>query len=205
MAKVFVKQGEISSSVTWLYKIITNNPIEVIKVDQTASNDNPLKILPYLIDGEAQIWGDFTVISHLAEKTGNKNSLCGDTSEEKSQINSLLFWLAGSFSRSALRDYVFPKKDGANICKLDLDSDNALLIEHGFKSTSSHLDNLEKSYFNVDNKKSLTSKQSIADYYLALILLELEKNQFKLDNWKNTNAWFKGFKPEVEKLLNQMV
>lgn len=104
-----------------------------------------------------------------------------------------------------MRDYVYPQKDNNNDCKLDLESDNLLLVEHGLKSASLHLDRIEKNVFTDPSKKTVFEKETIVDYYLALILLEMVKSNFKLDAWKNTQLWFSNFKPELEKILSGMV
>ena len=108
-------------------------------------------------------------------------------------------------SRASFRNYVYPQKESDNLCKLDLESDNILLVDHGLKSTSSHMDRIEKNVFNNAAKKTFFEKETIVDYYLALVLSELEKFNFKLDAWKNTQSWFNNFKPELEKVLSQMV
>jgi len=65
--------------------------------------------------------------------------------------------------------------------------------------------NIENGYFSESSKKYLTDKQTIVDYYLAIILLQLEKGNLKLDAWPNTSSWLKEFKPEIEKVQALMV
>lgn len=67
------------------------------------------------------------------------------------------------------------------------------------------MDRIEKNVFNDAAKKTFFGKETIVDYYFALVLSELEKFNFKLDAWKNTQTWFNNFKPELEKVLGQMV
>ena len=109
------------------------------------------------------------------------------------------------FYRCALHDYVYPQQTESNTWRLELDSDNALLIEHGHKLVTTQMANIEDGYFSEPSKKYLTDKQTIVDYFLAIILIQLEKSNLKLDGWPNTFNWLKEFKPEVEKVQALMV
>lgn len=88
----------------------------------------------------------------------------------------------------------------ARNCKLDIEADNKLLVNHGFQKTSEQLTDIER-IFNTGKSNFLCDKPTVADYYLALILIQLENVNMKFDNWPMVQTWYKEYKTNILALL----
>ncbi|XP_057305989.1 glutathione S-transferase D2-like isoform X2 [Hydractinia symbiolongicarpus] len=189
MAKLYVKEYDVDSKLPWLYIILTKSPVDIVIFkpgDTQHTLMNPAKILPFLLDEDVKIWGTVAVLLYLTQKFGN-NLYHGQNADEKAKINSILYWTGGPFYRSAITNFVRPQQSEP-FYKLP-GNDNQLLIQHGKKNITDHLDTLEKQYF-TKKKYVHGDAETIADFYICNILMELERFKFDFSKWPKTEKWF---------------
>ena len=74
------------------------------------------------------------------------------------------------------------------------------MLELGLRNTSQQLDTLEEQYFDK-SKFMCGEKETIVDYYAAIILIELEKVQFDFSKWEKTKCWFTEMRSKVKSIL----
>lgn len=75
-------------------------------------------------------------------------------------------------------------------------NDNQLLIQHGKKNITEHLDTLEKQYF-TKKKYVHGDAETIADFYICNILMELERFKFDFSKYPKTEKWFNEMSQKV--------
>lgn len=68
-------------------------------------------------------------------------------------------------------------------------------MEYGLTRLTSHMESIEKRY--LDKQKYLTGvKVTIADSYVATILLQLEWTKFNFKMWPKVDAWLRRIKQQ---------
>jgi len=197
MAKLYIADGDPDSQICQLYSKKNKIQLEIVRYnpqDPHQSLVNPLRIVPFLLDGEIKAWGCNATLLYLAETYG-KFDLFGDSLEERTKVNALLSWTAGTLSRSVLTSLVHPQQ--YDTFKLSDKAHNDLLIESGSRMTKECLDILETQY--LSKKKCLCGdSESLADLYAAQVLLSLTSVSFSLSKWPKTEQWLQRMKTKIE-------
>jgi len=196
MAKLYVKSDDVNSRLPWLYALLTKcSDVELIHFNAEDSHQlllNPTKSLPFLIHDDIRVFGGLAVCLYLAEKFASYTSYSKSLNEQV-KYNSILFWSANTLYRQVLDNYVLPQiKEG---CQLSA-GDNEYLLEHGLKNTKDELTALEETYLSK-TKYLCGDHEFIGDYYVALILMDLDKIQFDLSPWPKTKLWYDGMKLKI--------
>ncbi|XP_057298415.1 glutathione S-transferase theta-1-like [Hydractinia symbiolongicarpus] len=178
--------------IVWLYCLQNNLPLEINDVDIFGGEHNtnefrelsPHGEIPLLVDGEVKIYGACAILFYLGEKYTKFNRF-GESNAEKAMVNSLLSWTSLELHSTAGHRVVYPHF----MEQYHLEDDaTESLIEKGTIDLTRHLEMLENLY--LSKTKYLTGGfPTIADYYVATVLVQLEWINFGLELWPKISAW----------------
>ena len=94
--------------------------------------------------------------------------------------------------RYVLLSYVFPQSKE----EFKLESNNNLLIAYGLQKTHEQLHLIEEIYFSSGDS-IFESQVTICDYYLALVLMELDQYNFDFSKYPKMNIWMQKYITEI--------
>eukprot|EP00795_Rhopilema_esculentum_P017262 gene17262-8825_t len=167
MAKLFIDKNDIASRAAWFYVLMHEAPIEIYEFNpnnEELEEENPLKMVPFLIDGHVKVWGSQATIFYIAEKYSAFEGL-GKTFEERAKTESILAWANTTLYRTVITDFVAPQiyEDEA----LPGES-SKIQVEFARKSLTEQLDVLEGSYLKIKNYMIQDSVHFV-DYYVVVL------------------------------------
>jgi len=201
MARLFINKVDIASRITWFYVLMSKSPVEIYEYNdenEELEEENPIKMVPFLMDGDVKIWGSQACILYLAEKHGTIEEF-GKANEGRAKIESMLSWATSSLFRNVAEDYVVPKLYDEG----DLNGEyRRLQIEFGKKAVHEQLDVMESRYLKK-NKFILGKEVHFVDYYIGMILSMLDKVDFDFSKWPHTFKWYKIIKDDVYKMIQE--
>ncbi|CAH1780469.1 unnamed protein product [Owenia fusiformis] len=186
--------------VVWLYLLQNNIPHNLIDVDFTKNEQsapeflkkNPHQEVPILVDGEVIVFEGQAILRYLATQYRNLAGY-GLTLSQRMLTESIISWANGELHRVVGYRYTYPQF--LERFRLPSESANEALVESGIQSLTRHLETLEKRY--LDKNKYLTGdKLTVADSYVATILLQVEWTAFKFKIWPKVDEWIKRVKQQ---------
>ena len=101
--------------------------------------------------------------------------------------------------RSILLNYVYPKTN-EEYSLPGSESINKDFLELGYRNTCQQLDTIEDHYLKR-TKFLYGDKETIVDYYAALIIMELDKVDFSFSRWKKTSIWISEMKGKIKNVF----
>ncbi|XP_065653888.1 glutathione S-transferase theta-1-like [Hydra vulgaris] len=181
----------------WLYCLHNKLDIELIDVDIFGGELskpmfralNAYGEVPVLVDGELIVANAVPIILYLAEKYTNF-SCFGISKSQEMKVKSMLDWASSKLHQTAGYRLVYP--NFLEPYQLEDDATESL-IEKGTVELTSLLESIERIFLASD--QYLTGDlPTIADYYIATVIVQLEWINFDLKLWPKLNNWLVNIK-----------
>ncbi|KAL5021709.1 hypothetical protein ScPMuIL_000864 [Solemya velum] len=149
------------------------------------SEDVPHREVPILIDGDVTVFDGQPILRYLGQNyTGHAGF--GMTSQKQMMCDSIISWANAELHRAVGYSYIYPQF--LEKYSLTPESANEALIESGLRQLSRHLEILETRY--LEKNKYLTGDRiSVADSFVASIVVLLEWTGFKFTIWPKVAKW----------------
>lgn len=195
--KLFLVRISPCCRAVWLYCIQNNIQIEFKDVDVFSGEHkteefrklNPNCEVPVLVDGDVVIYEPCAILLYLAEKYTDYKDF-GEGIKQQMMVKSMLSWASTELHQVLGYRVVYP--NFMETYQLPGDGTDAL-IEKGTKEMTRLLEMIENTF--LGRSKYLTgASPTIADYYVATILVQLEWLNFDFQLWPKITAWMKSFK-----------
>jgi len=178
--------------IVWLYCKQNNIEVDIKDVDifegehKNAEYEKitPHGELPVLVDKDIVIYGACAVLLYLAEKYTNFNRF-GDTEKERQMVKSLLYWTSSELHKSIGYRTVYPHF--MVTYQLQEDATEAL-IENGTRELTKHFELIENTFL-AKNKYLTGNFPTVADYYIATMIVQLEWINFDITLWPQITKW----------------
>ncbi|XP_074645894.1 glutathione S-transferase theta-3-like [Tubulanus polymorphus] len=198
----------------WLYLLQHNIPHKIVDVDFSEKegttlefiNQYPHREVPLLVDGDIVVFEGQAILRYLACEYTNYNGY-GPDKVTRYKCESLISWACSELHRIVGFRYTYPQF--LDRYRLPSDAANEALVESGIRELSRLLEVLENRY--LEKRKYLCcSELTVADSYVATILIQLKWTTFKFRMWPKVEEWLarvrmQDFWDEVHKAHKEFV
>ncbi|KAH3769055.1 glutathione S-transferase theta-3-like isoform X1 [Dreissena polymorpha] len=185
----------------WFYMLQHNIPHILVDIDFSQGESQlpdvvrkqPHREVPIIVDGDFVVFDGPAILTYLAT-TYTHHAGYGITMQTRMLSESIVSWANSELHRAVGFNYIYPQF----LDKYTLPDEraNEALIEHGLKQLSHHLELLEMKY--LEKSTFLTGNRiTIADTYVATILLQTEWLGTKLSMWPHVEKWLSRVKNQV--------
>ncbi|KAK7464000.1 hypothetical protein BaRGS_00037998 [Batillaria attramentaria] len=179
--------------VVWLYLLQHNIPHRLIDVNFTADSlDLPDVIrqqahreVPVLVDGNITVFEGPAILNYLAN-TYTHHAGFGHGLPTRYITESLCSWANSELHRAVGYKYVYPQF--LEKYALPDHDHNEGMMEHGLRDVIRHLETLEQRYL-VGNHYLTGNRQTLADMFVATVLVQMEWTGFKFKMWPKVDIW----------------
>ncbi|KAL4235460.1 Glutathione S-transferase [Mactra antiquata] len=187
--------------IIWFYMLQHNIPHILIDVDFSKGEKQlpdaikkcPHREVPIMIDGEFVVFEAPAILTYLAT-TYTDYSGYGITLQSRLLTESLLSWANSELHRAVGHNYIYPQF--LEQYALPVEKANEVLVESGLKLLGRKLEVIEKKY--LDKSQYLTgSRVTIADSFVATVLLQAEWSGTKFTMWPKVEKWLSRVKNQV--------
>lgn len=177
----------------WLYMLQHNIPHILIDVDFSKGEERlpeskrkqPHRDVPIVIDGDVVVFEGPAILTYLSTHYTDYSGY-GLTLAHRMLCESLLSWANSELHRAVGYNYIYPQF--LEKYTLPSESANECLVESGLKLLSRHLEILEKKY--LEKTRFLVGNRiTVADSFIACILVQAEWTGTKLKMWPKVEAW----------------
>eukprot|EP00112_Aurelia_sp_Birch-Aquarium-sp1_P012382 Seg2604.4 transcript_id=Seg2604.4/GoldUCD/mRNA.D3Y31 product="Glutathione S-transferase 1 isoform D" protein_id=Seg2604.4/GoldUCD/D3Y31 len=186
-----------SCRAVWLYCIRNKIKIDLIEVDLFAGEHkspaflklNPHGEVPVLVDGETSVFEACAILRYLAFKYTDHKDF-GKSMAERMKTLSFITWASSELHRVVGYRIVYPQF----FEKYHLPNEaNDALIDKGMHELTTDLETLE--HHVLPGSKYLCGEEmTIADLYVATILVQLEWIDFDFSLWPKIINWMQQIK-----------
>lgn len=201
-AELYLIRINPACRIVWFYMLQHNIPHILIDVDFSKGEKQlpegiqkqPHRDVPILIDGEFVVFDGPAILAYLASNYTDYAGY-GNTLPSRLLTESLISWANSELHRAVGYCYIYPQF----LEKFALPNERAndVLIESGLKQLSRHLEILEKAYLS-NSKHYLTGNRiTVADSYIATILVQAEWSGTKFGMWPLVDKWLSRVKDQV--------
>eukprot|EP00794_Sanderia_malayensis_P015216 gene15216-16787_t len=185
------------SRVVWLYCLRNNVRVDMKEVDLFAGEHrsseflklNPHGEVPVLVDGNTSIFEPCAILRYLASKYTNHKDF-GSTTADRMKTLSYLSWAGSELHRVVGYRIVYPQF----FEKYHLPNEaNDALIDKGMHELTKLLETLEN-HLLTSSDYLCGNNITVADLYVATILVQLEWTEFDMTLWPRIQHWLEGIK-----------
>eukprot|EP00111_Clytia_hemisphaerica_P006716 TCONS_00019420-protein len=195
--KLYVVKISPCCRVVWLYCLQNDIKVEIEDVDvfsgehktENFKKMSPFSEFPVLSDGENSIYGACPILLYLGEKYSNFKCF-GEDGKQNMMVKSMLSWASSELHQVLGYRVVYP--NFMESYQLTGDSTEGL-IEKGTKELTKMLEMMENVFLRR-NKFLTGSSITVADYYVATLILQLEWLEFDFSLWPKLTNWLNTFK-----------
>lgn len=187
--------------VVWMYLLQNEIPFELVDVDVfgriSDSNSNYVlededhRRLPVLEDAEQRFSGGVPCLRYLESKYTKKRKGWADDPQIKAKINTVLDWAASELHSVIGYNLVYPQFFDASRLPGGAEPTEAV-ITNATRKVVDELESIEKKYFSHGSAFLCGDQLSVADLYVATILVQLEwVEAVDMKLWPKINRWLK--------------
>lgn len=206
--KLYLVQISPCCRAVWLYCTQNSLPVEIIDVDIFGGEHhktefrklNPTGEVPVLVDGEVTVSEAVPILLYLAEKYTSYSGF-GETKKETMAVKSILSWTSSNLHANLGYRVVYP--NFIESCQPGEEATETL-IDKGTAELTKQLEFVENHLLG-DTHFVVGHQPTVADFYLATTLCQLEWVSFEFNLWQKVTSWmcqlkkFKGWDEVHEK------
>ena len=196
--KLYLVSISPACRIVWLYCLHNNLPVELIDIDVFGGEQdtadfrklNPSGETPVLVNGDIIVYEAVPILLYLAEKYA-KFALFGASSKETAMVKSLLGWVSTKLHTTVGFRVVYP-----NFIEAYQPGEEATeaLIDKGTLELTKELEFMENCLLGNSQYIAGGDDPSIADYFAATVLCQLDWVSFEFTLWHKLSCWLERVK-----------
>ncbi|KAL8623419.1 hypothetical protein ACOMHN_037954 [Nucella lapillus] len=151
-----------------------------------ALRQQPHREVPLLVDGSIVVFEGPAILSYLAN-TYTHHAGFGQTLAIRYHTESLCSWANSQLHRAVGFGYIYPQF--LDKYALPDNDHNEAMMEHALRDVTHHLEVLEQRYLSSGNPYLTGHRQTVADLFVATVLVQMEWTGFGFRLWPKLHSW----------------
>ncbi|XP_076470648.1 glutathione S-transferase theta-3-like [Babylonia areolata] len=178
----------------WMYLLQHNIPHVLIDVNFSSDSldlpdalrQQPHREVPLLVDGAVVVFEGPAILNYLAT-TYTHHAGFGQTAAIRHHSESLCCWANSQLHRAVGFGYIYPQF--LEKYALPGHDHNEAMTEHALRDVTHQLEALEQRYLATNNPYLTGNRQTVADLYVATVLVQMEWTGFRFKLWPKVDSW----------------